>query len=254
MQARHRWLATSFIDWIARIDPASNFFETVRAPAAWRLDRPFFAVAKGPGGRTVFEEKLPDGFHRRIDRCTGANPMFAVSGMPGTVGSATRAVWQELISLAGNQRDFLVWPFDGELNDLLSSNKVVLAETYPRLAYAGALTRHLPAGRVNIGKTKLRQREHACKLLERADWVRDNAVHLGDLGSVSNDEDAFDSYLTAAAVLRCALEGRPLANRDWIDEEAEGSMLLAGPIDPGRRARRLVVPPSRMQSLPLPIA
>ena len=250
LRAMGRWKVTSFIDWLGQIDPAGDFFETVEDPATWCLDRPFFTVAKGDGGRTSFEKRLPDGFHRRIDRCTGANPVFAVSGIPGTVGSATRAVWQELAPLVGDDRDFAVWPFDGELHDLLSRKTVVLAETYPRLAYAAALTRDLPTGRIDIGKTKRDNRVHACDLLERADWVRDGGVDLGDLSPARDDEDAFDSHLTAAAVLRCIRENQPLTDPDWIDKEAEGSMLLAGPVDPSRRGRSLRVPPSRRAEMP----
>lgn len=46
------------------------------------------------------------------------------------------------------------------------------------------------------------------------------------------DEDAFDSHLTGAAVLRCTIEGTALCERRWIDRVAEGAMLLAGPVDP----------------------
>ena len=246
LQAMRRWNSNSFIDWLGRLDLASDFFKTVQDPATWRVDRPFFKVAKGVGGKKSFEKKLTGGFHRRIDRCTAAwtKPVFAVSGIPGTVGSATRALWQELALFLRRDRDFAVWPFDGELTELLSRKGIVLAETYPRLAYAAALTRDLPTRRINIGKTKWNQRAYACDLLERSYWVRNACVDLGDLRPARANEDAFDSHLTAAAGLRCILEDRPLADRTWIDNEAEGSMLLAGPVDPAQPARGLSLPPS----------
>ncbi len=46
------------------------------------------------------------------------------------------------------------------------------------------------------------------------------------------DEDAFDAHFTAAAVLRCLLEGKRITHPRWIEAEAEGSMLIAGVVDP----------------------
>ena len=63
-----------------------------------------------------------------------------------------------------------------------------------------------------------------------ADWSK-------DLASARAGEDAFDSLLTAAAVLRCTIEDQPLCEPQWVDRVAEGSMLLAGPVDPMQRTR-----------------
>ena len=46
------------------------------------------------------------------------------------------------------------------------------------------------------------------------------------------DEDAFDAHFTAATVLRCLLEGKRITHPRWIEAEAEGSMLIAGVVDP----------------------
>ena len=70
-------------------------------------------------------------------------------------------------------------------------------------------------------------------------WVREAGVHLGDLDPARADEDAFDSHLTAAAALRCAVEGTALCERRWTDRVAEGAMLLAGPVDPTGPTRTL---------------
>ena len=71
-------------------------------------------------------------------------------------------------------------------------------------------------------------------------WVVANGVDLGDLGPTRTNEDDFDAHLTAAAVLRCVLEGTPLTRSEWIDAEAEGSMLLAGPVDLNKGAVNLL--------------
>ena len=229
----------NFIDWLSRLAPDSNFFEDVREPDEWDVSRPFFRVPGRHGGLRDFTSLFDDGFRRRIDKLTGAKPLFAVSGIPGTVGSGTRALWKELIPQLQRKRDFAVWPFEGDLPELLSRSRIVLAETYPGLAYAAALANTLPASQLKVAKTKPDPREHVCELLQATPWVRRLGVDLGDLEPVRKDEDAFDSHLTAAAVLRCGLEGRALCDEEWIDTRAGGAMLLAGPVDPLQRARTL---------------
>ena len=229
----------NFIDWLGRLDPDGDFFDEVRQPDQWHVGRPFFRVPGRPGGLSDFTRRFEDGFRRPIDKLTGAKPLFAVSGIPGTVGSGTRALWKELIPLMAGERDFAVWPFEGELPELLSRRRIVLAETYPGLAYAAALAHTLPACRMTVPKTRPDPRQRACNDLEAMPWVQEFGVDLDDLEPVRNDEDAFDSHLTAAAVLRCGLEGRALCDDAWIDTRAGGAMLLAGPVDPLQRARTL---------------
>ena len=229
----------TFIDWLSRLDSAHEFFEPVDDPAEWRVDRPFFRVPGRKGGLSDFKNRFGDGFLRTIDERTGAKPLFAVSGIPGTVGSGTRALWKEMIPLLAGEREFAVWPFEGDLPGLLLRRGIVLAETYPGLAYAAALAADLPVSQLKVAKTKPAARMHACSNLEVAPWVRKFGVDLGDLEPARAGEDAFDSHFTAAAVLRCGLEGRALCDREWIDSQAGGAMLLAGPVDPRLQARSL---------------
>ena len=128
----------------------------------------------------------------------------------GTTGSSSETPPRERTTRA---------PFEGELSTLLHSGRIVLAETYPRLGYAAAIAEHLPTHPIPIGKTKRRDRELACQLLEEAEWVDESGVELGDLCGARSDEDAFDSHFTAAAVLRCAIEGLSLCSDQWIDEK-----------------------------------
>ncbi|MCH7666519.1 MAG: hypothetical protein IH936_11400 [Acidobacteria bacterium] len=234
-----RWQGSdSFIDWLRGLEPSSGFFETVYTAAEWRVDQPFFNVPGVKGGLRSFKSRVEGGLLREIDIRTGAKPMFAVSGIPGTVGSGTRALWMELIPCLTDDRDFAVWPFEGRLDALLATGQIVLAESYPGLAYAVALAEALPTHRIVVSKTKQEAREQACGLLEEARWVREADVDLGDLAAARADEDAFDSHFTAAAALRCLIEGQPLCDPTWIDEKAEGAMLLAGPVDPTRPSKK----------------
>ena len=228
----------TFVDWLQGLDPSGEFFETVDEPDQWCVDRPWFKVAKGIGGRTRFTSQVEGGMRRDIDVATGGNPLFAVAGMPGTVGAGTRKVWKELIPRLAGDREFEIWPFEGSLNCLLDRHRVVLCETYPRLAYAAALADELPTKRIRGAKTKSEWRNVKCDLLQQARWVRENEVDLGELGPLRKNDDDFDAHFTAAAVLRCVCEERPLAHPIWIDQEAEGSMLLTGVVDlPPKRSR-----------------
>ena len=228
----------NFLDWLRDMGPSDEFFGTIRDPKDWTRFTPWFAVQKGEGGLRKFTRHVEDGMMRRIDAATGAKPVFAVSGIPGTVGSGTRAFWRELAPRLSGDRDFAIWPFDGSLPRLLAGHDIVLAETYPRLAYAAALHPELPAKLIAIPKSRFETRKRACTRLQQMDWVANNRVKLCCVDGAVACADDFDALLTAAGVLRCQLEGRLLAEDNWIDPKAEGSMLLAGPVDPGGKARR----------------
>ena len=234
----------SFIHWLRGHTHSRRFFRTATDPSDWRVDQPWFEVPSGPGGLGKFTKKVDDGFLRRVERATSAKPLFAVSGIPGTVGSGTRDFWRELVPWLNGERDFTIWPFEGQLDSLLASRGIVFAETYPGLAYAAGLADRLPSHRIRVSKSDRKEvgqneREKACEILERAAWVKANDVDLGDLALARAGEDDFDAHLTAAAVLRCVIENVPLVASDWVDGEVEGSMLLAGPVDPTRKARAL---------------
>jgi hypothetical protein len=229
--------ARTFLDWLSMLDPSSGFFETTPTAESWRVDRPFFHIPRGEGSLTAYKEKIEGGLLRRIDSLVRAKPIFAVSGIPGTVGSGTRDLWMELTPLLTADRDFAVWPFEGDLERVLATRPITLAETYPGLAYAAALAPALPSRRITISKTKRDARELVCDALERVSWANELETGVGDLVRARADEDAFDSHLTAAAVLRCVIEGVPLYDPRWVDRTAEGAILLAGPVDPWLKSR-----------------
>ncbi len=225
----------SFVHWLGDLDPSGQFFETASDPDEWRASRPWFQVMPGPGGRMSFTEKVSDGMLRRVDAATGANPVFAVSGIPGTVGSGTRAFWKELIPRLSGDRNFGIWPFEGGLQSLMSERGVVLSETYPALACAAALADRLPTVRIGNKKTLPEWRSDMCDQLDQATWIRDHGIDLGSLDQARENEDDFDACFTAAAVLRCLLEGIQLNDPEWTDGRAEGSMLLTGSVSLDRR-------------------
>ena len=236
VEERCQHVPQSFVEWLGSRGDFAGFFETVEDPVDWRVDRPWFKVPAGTGGLTTFTSKVEGGMRRRIDVATGAKPLFAVSGIPGTVGSGTREFWKELFPHLSRDRRFAIWPFDGELGRLLKECEVVLCETYPGLAYAAALADDLPTGRIRNAKTDRQWRSDACGCLAQADWVREHRIDIGDLDPLRANDDDFDAHFTAAAVLRCVLEGIGLVDANWTDAKAEGSMLLAGAVEPDRRS------------------
>lgn len=234
--------AQCFLDLLARACQVPRYFEPTSDPADWRVERPFFAVPRR--GLLAYESAIAlrgASARRAVDIQTGAKPIFAKSGIPGSVGTGTIDVWRALGPLLKPARIFTVWPFEGRLTELAARSKLVLAEIYPRAAYATALlgeaARDRP--RASIGK------RHACcrawcvgKLL-RASWIQQHGVTLRDTEEAVASEDSFDALLTAAALLRCAVEGWPAAEIGPGPLDPEGAILATGTVEFSMNERRL---------------
>ena len=236
-----RWrTADSFIDWLSLLNAEPGvFWKEVKSADQWQVKRPFFSVPEGKGALTAFDTAAGYSLRREVDRLTRAKPLFAVSGIPGTVGSGTRCLWQELAPLLSeNNRDFKVWPFEGRMDQLLKQENIIVAENYPAISYTSALRVELPGRKLIVYKTRAPHRTQAVLMLSNADWIATHGVTLPDLARARADEDDFDALMTAAAGLRCILEGYPLEQPDLDDPVAEGGMLLSSAVDfnvPGER-------------------
>lgn len=209
-------------------------------PAAWSPETPFFRVPPGRGGLGRFADAAGgrSGLLRQVERRAGAKPAFVLSGVPGSVGSGTRALWRELAEPAGTARGLALWPFDGSLVELTRRRAPVLAEVYPRASYAFATAETLPTPPRALAKTKPAVRARALRALADAAWVRRHRVALADLDAAAASEDDFDALMTAAALVRLLAEGRPLADT-LVDPAHEGGILGTGGIawPPPRRPR-----------------
>lgn len=234
-----RWQGVrNFIDWLPLLSSNATFWQEVKKADEWSVQRPFFAVPKGKGALKAFYEKAGYDLRRRVDvRCRSKCP-FIVSGIPGSVGSGTRCLWKELVPLAGNERDFKVWPFEGRMCELLENQEIIVAENYPGISYTSALSSSLPGAQILVSKTKSNCRSFAVELLEKAKWVADHSVQLPNLNPARESEDDFDALMTAAGELRCVLEGQELEDLDADDPVAEGGMLLTSVGDFDRKATR----------------
>ncbi len=228
--------ASTFIDFLPRACSTPHFFEITKSPLDWRVEQPFFAVPPGPGGLTAyFEAATKQGVDllRTIDRTTRAKTMFATSGIPGTVGSSACDLWRELGPRLTTDREFALWPFEGDLPTLLESHAIVLGEIYPRAAYATALLDGPPSERprLAVAKTKPEVRREFMARLRQTEWVRQYEVTIENVIEAEANEDDFDACVTAAALLRCVLEEQPLTPPGRVSDQIEGGILGTGTIN-----------------------
>ena len=228
-------LAT-FLDLLSRARSMPRFYDATTVARDWIVERPFFSVPAGDGGLGTYVDaagRFGVDMYRQIDRMTGAKALFIKAGVPGSVGSAACALWQELASELTAHRTFKVWPFEGEIQMLLQSTSVVVGEMYPRAAYATALLDVPPTSRgpLVVAKTDAGVRREAIAALRAASWVGSLSVELEDLGQAEANEDDFDACVTAAALLRCILEGAPLCPVQLQSPASEGGMLGTGSVN-----------------------
>lgn len=248
----------TFLDLLARACSMPRFYDATAVARDWVVERPFFSVPAGDGGLGTYVDaaaRFGVDMYRQIDRMTGAKAVFIKSGVPGSVGSAACALWQELASELAIDRTFKIWPFEGEIHTLLHSTSVVVGEIYPRAAYATALLDVPPTARAPlvVAKTDAAVRREAIAALRTAEWVRSLSVDLEDLDQAEANEDDFDACVTAAALLRCILEQVPLCPARLQSPASEGGMLGTGSVNL-RLPQRTFMTQARLRSPGRPTA
>lgn len=216
----------SFVDFL--FDPAlpGAFFEPVQRAGDWCPQRPFIRPPPGRWSLKAFDDASGQGLRRLVDKQLNANSMFVTSGIPGSVGSGTRALWQDLIT-AHARLDFRIWPFQGGLDALLKENVPVIAEIYPKACYGIALAESLPARLIAVAKTREAARQRCLAELQAATWLRETSLTLADLQRAMSNEDDFDALLSAAALTRLFLESAPLESAEMVEPVVEGGILGA---------------------------
>jgi hypothetical protein len=205
-----------------------EFFRVCATLAELGPGRPFYP-ARGLAGMTRAAHAaalgLPDAaaLNRMVDRATaerpaGAPPFWTLGANQS--GKAALAAWRDMLVPALLQGEPVrLWPFDGDLADLLLCGMIVIAETYP----AEAL-RHL---RLRIAGSKRRQADRAALAGELgAAMARLGAVPAPSMqaavadgfGADAAGEDRFDCTLGVLCVLNVLAGNRPAFVPDdkWV--------------------------------------
>jgi len=220
--------------WPHLLDPA-------RSPADIGPRRPFYPRA--PGGRR--RRHLVDGLGlqsagdllRACDRPVpgvmgAAAPVFWLVG-PQQVGKAAISAWREVGVPTIAHDHVRLWPFDGDLPDLLAPGTSVICECYPRAAY------EWPLGFPRTGWSKRRQADRRARATDALAWITasglpvrldpDARAALDDgFGPRPSGEDPFDATMGALQLI-AVLEGRvpagPAADLPAAQLDVEGWIL-----------------------------
>ncbi len=216
------WL-DSFLDLLAKLDePAfAAFAEPATAFAEISVHRPFYPAAAGGTRQEDLVQGLGlDNAHALRRRCEGqtslrtaAAPVFWTIG-PQQVGRAALAAWYGVVRPALRDLGAAIWPYAGELDDLVAGGRLVLAESYPsdvrrRLAPEnGDATIANPENRAAI----LGEALSGFINVEMAQGLWDEAEE----GFASRD--AFDAFIGLLGMIRSA-------ERGWLPEPPRGAWL-----------------------------
>ena len=224
-----------------------DFYTPAEAADEISLRRPFYPARPGGSRHRHLYEAL--GFssikalRRRCDGATStrlaASPLFWTLGGQ-QVGKAAISGWRDLIAPARRRGAALsLWPFQGDLADLLDRPGIVVAETYPGEVYS-----HLQL-RVGAGnKSKRRQADRRDDGDALLDWasaagVQPAAALAADIrdgfGDSANGEDRFDAIVGLFGMLNVALGLRPPGDpAERVLRRVEGWILGQQPDGPVR--------------------
>ncbi len=217
----------------------SRFYEVCRAPDQVELRRPFFpnsCRAKGEctwkhleAGLQLAKADLYRQCELRTEHKGPASPLFWTLGAK-QVGKGAISGWQEFIGpmlIAGAA----LWPFDGDLPELLRTSSCVIVETYPAEFYV-LLGLHFLPGKGNGKTSRLARQRLATDVLERAaalgvELSGPARAEIKDgFGEGRDGEDRFDAMVGLLGMLTHlanAGEGERLPERDVV--AVEGWML-----------------------------
>jgi hypothetical protein len=193
--------------WPHLLDPAPRAADI--APS-----RPFYPRAPGGARHADLVSGLGlasvDDLRRECDRPVpgvmgSAAPVFWLVG-PQQVGKAAITAWRDVVAPAVALAHVRLWPMDGALAALMVPGRVVVAEVYPRAAYAWPL--RFP----RTGWSKRRQVDRQMRAAQVRHWLGasglpitlDSAMHEGldsGFGPGPSGEDPFDATMGALQMI-----------------------------------------------------
>lgn len=239
----------------------AEFYTPAEKPDQISLTRPFYPLT--PGGTS--KQHLYNGLGlnsarsllRRCD-CASATrnqacEIFWTLGA-NQVGRAAISGWRDVLAPAVRGGAIKLWPFDGEMTDLLQPGRIVVAETYPAEVYS-----YLGLVR-NFGKRKHVGRQSQCDAI--LSWCGRNSVRLHRLveleirdgfGDSDISEDKFDTVVGLLGMIEVAQHTpRFAAPADPAVRNVEGWILgMPTESEPiGSALPEIYVRPSRSRSGP----
>lgn len=194
------------------VGPGSPFYP-MRGRAG--MTRAAHAAALGLGGAQAL--------HRAVDRATaerpaGAPPFWTLGANQS--GKAALAAWRDMLVPALTQGERIgIWPFDGDLSDLLLSDMIVMAETYPAEALRHLGLRLAGSKRRRADRVALAAGLHGA--MARLGAVPEPAMAAAvddGFGADAAGEDRFDCTLGMLCVLNVLAGRRPAFVPDdpWV--------------------------------------
>ena len=181
----------------------ADFYNPALVPEQIQLKRPFYP--QRAGGTKKYHQLDALGLNsstdllRQCERATSTRPkaceLFWTLGA-NQVGKAAITGWRDLLAPALQEGQINLWPFDGELTQLLQPRRITVAEVYPAEFYSRL---GIPS---RFGKTT--QHARAAQAPAILSWCRSNqvtmpqdlrlALEVGFNQSVTG-EDQFDSLV-----------------------------------------------------------
>ena len=219
----------------------ADFYHPATKSSEIALTRPFYPYAPGGTLKSHLAEALgvvsPAKLLRKCDNSSltrrSACEIFWILGAK-QVGRAAISGWRDVLELAIRKREIALWPFDGELSDLLLPERTVVAETYPAEVYG-----HIGIG-AGFGKTDQQARAAQTDII--LSWCRQHTVipskeliaAIQDgFGIGATGEDAFDAIIGALGMIEAVQEPtRFCAPADPVVRNVEGWILGMNP-EPG---------------------
>lgn len=202
------------------------FFSVAETAEAIGLFRPFYPSS--PGGRKhrdLIQALGVTGMADLLRKCDlahagrrAASPLFWTLGAQ-QVGKAAIHGWKEVLvpGIRDKELDLALWPFSGQLMNLLRQGRTILAETYPAEVYTH-LGISFSMRRPGKKSGKRVQADRAANGGRLIDWAEQTGVSLaGQLrsgigagfGSAAGGEDLFDACVGLFGMLNVILGNRP---------------------------------------------
>lgn len=218
-----------FLETLPWLEEEGGLTTRVIEAADWSPRRPLFAVPAGAGGLTGFLDRAGGRsvIYRQVERALRANPVFATSGIPGSVGSGSMVLWEQILRIRRHSGpDFEIWPFETTRRRGVHPTLIV-GECYPKACYGVALADSIPGPLIALGKTRASARTKALAQLSASPWIREQRIRIEDLDSALGSEDDFDALMQAAGLTRLLGDGVDLASC-LVDPVWEGGILGTG--------------------------